>query len=141
MPTLVITVGIQGSGKSYFVDNTFKDIPGYLLTGNDRDGFNETRNKVHEALRNLKSIVIDNIHLEAKSRAELIEKFKDTHEIECHYFFSNNEISWQRVKERKNNKISKAMILNSLNSLEPPHKGEGYTKLYFHDEFFNVHEI
>jgi len=141
MPKLILTVGIQGAGKSYYVDHNFVENESLLITGNDRDPASELKRKINKAKNDKLSIVIDNMHHTLKSRKKRIKEFMDTHSIECHYFYSNNELSWKRVKERKTNKISKSKIKDCLISLEPPTLDEGYSRLFFHDESSKIHEI
>lgn len=131
--TLIINVGIPGSGKSTF---TKKYYPGFVYINSDTQTQKEIKQAIKEAISKDKSIVIDNTNSAIKKRKEFIDIFKNkSYKIICHHFDTDMDIAKHNNYYRafKSNDVIKRVpdvAYNVYNSrFEQPSINEGFDKI------------
>lgn len=132
MGTIVIMIGIQGSGKSEFYRQKFSENYEHISL----DELN-TRNKEQIAIDRCfslgKSMVIDNTNPTKAERKKYIAQAKENKYKVIGYFM---ESKLQPCIERNNRREGKAKIpvkaiAATSNKLELPNYSEGFDELYF----------
>ena len=71
---VILMVGVQGSGKSYFAEKHLRKQAGYVVISNDKTGGREKSLKLmKKALSDGKSVVIDNTHVNPEARQKFVD--------------------------------------------------------------------
>lgn len=132
MKTMVIMIGIQGSGKSEFCRRFFSNrfIRVNLDTLNTRN--NEMR-LISECISQGKDIVVDNTNPTKKERSKYINIGKENGYRIIGYFMQSRLqdcIARNNLRQGKAKIPAKAIAATS-NRLEMPDFNEGFDELYF----------
>lgn len=130
--TAIIFMGIQGSGKTYYYNQHFKDRYEHI----NLDELH-TRNKemiaIEACIANGKSLVIDNTNPTKKDRERYISKLKEAgYQVVGYFFESKVQDCIRRNAERTGKEcVPNMAIAATSNKLEMPSYDEGFDKLYF----------
>ena len=129
--TLVILMGLQGSGKSTFFAREFAD-KGFEHISLD---MLKTRRKEAEVLQdcidNTKDCVIDNTNPTKADRSRYIVPGKHSDFRVVGYFLQSKLADCLERNERRERKVQKKGILATFNKIEMPSLQEGFDELNF----------
>jgi predicted kinase len=131
---LVIFVGLQGSGKSTFYRSRFASTHFIIskdLMGGQRRGDRQKR-QLHDALRQGRSVVVDNTNPTAAERAELIAiGLGYGARILGYYFDVNIKDCLERNRQRTGKmRVPDVALFATRRKLQPPSYAEGFQELY-----------
>jgi len=129
---LIIFMGIQGSGKSTFYEEKFKD-GGYHRLNLDTLKTRKKEDPLFKTgLSNKLWLVIDNTNPTKADRERYIAPAKKAggYEIIGYYFMIDLERAMKR-NESRDRVVPKVGIYATLKKLERPSYAEGFDKLYF----------
>ena len=131
LSTMVILMGLQGSGKSTFFNTEFKD-KGYEHISMD---ILKTRRKEAERIQTCldknKSCVIDNTNPTKADRARYITPGKHCDFRVVGYFFQSKLADCLERNEKRERRVPKKGILATFNKIEMPSLDEGFDELNF----------
>lgn len=137
---VAILVGLQGAGKTTFFHQRLAATHVHVSKDNFRNNHRPGRRQRHlieEALREGRSVAVDNTNATAVDRAELIElakQFKAS--VDCYYFPPDVDGSLQRNSVRTGKaRVPDGVIHMTARRLEPPSLREGFNR------FFEVHLV
>ena len=132
---LVILVGLQASGKSTFAGQRFAGTHVYV----SKDAMRNARKKeprqrqlVEAALREGRSVVVDNTNPTLEDRAALIELGRAYGaEIVGYYFEPDLAASRERNRQREGRaRVPDVALYVTIKKLQPPRLAEGFDRLY-----------
>ena len=132
---VVLMVGVQGSGKSYFAETNFGKA-GYVIVSNDRTGGKEkSLNLMKKCLGDGKSVVIDNTHVNPEAREKYVDmasKFK----IPCRCFVMattlgqvKHNIVYREIIDKEHIHIGDPLINGYLKNYKEPTMEEGFNEI------------
>ena len=131
LATMVILMGLQGSGKSTFFATEFKG-KGYEHISLD---LLKTRRREAEILQkcidDTKNCVIDNTNPTKADRARYIVPGKHSDFRVVGYFLQSNLTKCLERNERRERQVPKKGILATFNKIEMPSLDEGFDELNF----------
>lgn len=135
---IVVLTGIQGSGKSSFYFEKFKDT--HVRINLDTLRINNTEYKakkeedklIEECIKNNKSIVIDNTNITIEKRKKYIDIAKANNcKIISYYINADIKTAIARNDLREGNaRVPKVALYTTLKKLVIPSKDEGFDELY-----------
>ena len=132
---LVILVGLQASGKSTFARQRFADTHAYVSKDamrNAREKELRQRRLVETALREGRSVVVDNTNPTPHDRAALIA-LGHAHgaEVVGYYFEPDLPASRERNRQREGlARVPEVALYVTARKLQPPAPAEGFDRLY-----------
>jgi len=132
---VIIMVGVQGSGKSFFAENYLAKA-GYTVISNDKTGSRDkSLNLMKKALSNGKSVVVDNTHVNPEARKKFID-LTNQFAIPCRCFTMNTSPSqvrhnliFREIAGKDHAHIGEAIINGYYSKFKPPTKEEGFTEI------------
>ena len=132
---VIIMVGVQGSGKSFFAENYLAKA-GYTVISNDKTGSRDkSLNLMKKALSNGKSVVVDNTHVNPEARKKFID-MTNQFAIPCRCFTMNTSPSqvrhnliFREIAGKDHAHIGEAIINGYYSKFKPPTKEEGFTEI------------
>ena len=131
LSTMVILMGLQGSGKSTFFNTEFKD-KGYEHISMD---ILKTRRKEAERIQTCldenRSCVIDNTNPTKADRARYITPGKHCDFRMVGYFLQSRLSDCLERNEKRERQVPKKGILATFNKIEMPSLDEGFDELNF----------
>ena len=131
LSTMVILMGLQGSGKSTFFNTEFKD-KGYEHISMD---ILKTRSKEAERIQTCldenRSCVIDNTNPTKADRARYITPGKHCDFRMVGYFLQSRLSDCLERNEKRERQVPKKGILATFNKIEMPSLDEGFDELNF----------
>lgn len=131
LSTMVILMGLQGSGKSTFFNTEFKD-KGYEHISMD---ILKTRSKEAERIQTCldenRSCVIDNTNPTKADRARYITPGKHCDFRVVGYFLQSRLSDCLERNEKRERQVPKKGILATFNKIEMPSLDEGFDELNF----------
>lgn len=138
-PSLILLVGIPGSGKTAYAhkyvaehpntihiasDNIRKELWGNeSIQGDPKEVFSLMKSRAIEALNNGKNVVYDATHMTRKDRADIISACPRFVKIECHIIWAPIETCIQRDAARERT-VGKAVIDRMLRRFQSPYYDE-----------------
>ena len=153
MATLYLTVGPQGSGKSfwakpYCTENNIlylssDEIRGQIGKGKwdqavNRQAFAIMTSKTKKTLKEGKDVLLDGTFAKKAWRKEYLDIGKENNaKIVCHYFtLVDKQVLLERIKGRvgvgTGVDISEEVLERYINMLQPPTIEEGFTEIIKH---------
>ncbi len=132
---MIIFTGIPGSGKSTFYKQNFQDT--HVLVSKDLMGNknkpHKQRVQIEEALKESKSIVVDNTNVTKEIRAELIELGKQYSAKIIGYYFESIPRYCLYLNSLRTGKakVPDVVIYKFNSQLEPQKYSEGFDELFF----------
>lgn len=159
-PSLILLVGIPGSGKTTYAEEILKDkyykdktihlssdkIRNELygdesIQGDPCEVFSLMQKRAVEALNNGLNVIYDSTAITRKDRAGIIAACPKFVKIHCHIIWSPIETCVKRdvIRERT---VGKAVIDKMLKRFQAPYYDEGFDNIYIHysDDNFNSEE-
>ena len=153
MSTLHITIGAQGSGKSFW-GKSFADQNGILYLSSDeirgqigkgnwdqtvnRTAFVIMSNKTKKSLKEGKDVLLDGTFAKKGWRKEFIAIGKENNsKIIAHFFtLTDKQILLERIKDRVSKgtgvDISEEVLDKYIKMIQPPTHEEGFTEIVSH---------
>jgi predicted kinase len=137
MPTeLVILVGLQGSGKSTFYRTFFAATHDWVSKDRLRNNRRPARRQLHlieEALREGRSVVVDNTNATAADRAELIALARSLGaRVVGYYFESRLDECLERNRQREGKaRVPDVALYATCKRLQVPTRAEGFDRLFY----------
>lgn len=133
---VVLLIGLQGAGKTTFFRHNFADTHQHISKDNFRNAANRDKRQLHllsVALKQQKSVVIDNTNPSPQSRADVIElaRRQGAHVI-GYYFQSQVQACLERNagREGKARVPDVAIFATSANMVLPRYE-EGFDQLFY----------
>lgn len=131
----VLMVGIQGSGKSQFCSKYFGQA-GYVIVSNDKTGSRDkSLQLMKKSLKDGKSVVVDNTHVNAEARQKFIDVSKSL-KIPCRCFVMatsigqvRHNIVYREIIDKDHVHIGDPLINGYLSKYQEPTKDEGYDEI------------
>nr|XP_022916240.1 uncharacterized protein F21D5.5 [Onthophagus taurus] len=146
---VIMMVGCQGSGKSYFYQQNIAPH-GYILINRDMLGSKEKCLRLlDEALKTGKCVTIDNTHPNKESRAQYLNVCKNYDvPVKCFVMkVPSKQIKhnnyFRTITDKNHAVISDILINTYLKNFQYPDLNEGFTKIYefeFNPKFKNVED-
>ena len=143
-PTLVLLVGIPGSGKTTYAKNYIEQTPNIIhlssdairkelygdenIQGNPADVFSLMQTRAVEALNNGIHVVYDATNITRKDRASIIDICPKFAQIECHIIWAPIETCIERDANRERT-VGKAVINRMLKKFQAPFYDEGIDEI------------
>ena len=144
-PTLVILVGIPGSGKTTYAENYIPDYPkeavhlssdsiraelygNESIQGNPAEVFSLMQKRAVEVLNNGYDVIYDATNITRKDRASIIGVCPNFAKIECHIVWAPIETCIERDSKRDRT-VGKEVIDRMLKRFQPPYYDEGIDKI------------
>lgn len=133
---VVLMVGVQGSGKSFFAER-YLGKQGYNVISNDKSGSRDrSLAQMKKALGNGKSVVVDNTHVNAEARqkfTEMARKFG----VKCRCFVMNtspshvkHNVAYREIVDQDGHAhIGEALLNSYWSKYKPPTKEEGFSDI------------
>lgn len=158
MPSLVLLVGLPGSGKSTYRSKIVDKLNNPVIASSDdiiddlcekagitySEGFHQFiktankifRNDVEDAIKNGNDLIIDRTNMTEKSRKPFIEMAQKSgyNEIIAYVFVVPDSELRRRLNSRAEEigkNIPNDVLKRMTNSYTAPSKQEGFTKIYF----------
>ena len=144
MAKLIITMGIQGSGKSTFIQNQLQDTDKWVsrdlirfnLLEDNEDYFKKEKQVVKQFMAEIeqglkdtkiKRVFADALNISKKSRAKIINRFRNlAEEIEIVWVQVPLDTAIARNEKRTGRaKLDKQILIDCYNRLEEPTEEEG----------------
>ena len=146
-PTLIMLVGIPGSGKSHFAQNYVKENDRFVIISSDAiraelfddesdqsdnaKVFKVAHSRIKHYLQEGVSVVFDATNISKKRRAAFLAELKN---IPCHKMavavMTPYEVCVQRNESRERS-VPKSAIRKMYLNWEPPYIGEGFDETFF----------
>ena len=139
-PTLILLVGIPGSGKTTYAESYIEDHSCIIhlssdkirkelwgdeaIQGDNNEVFSLMQSRAIEALNNGQSVVYDATNITRKDRSYIISLCPKFAKIECHVIWAPIEICIKRDAERERT-VGKAVIDKMLKRFQPVWFDEG----------------
>ncbi|HLL54870.1 MAG TPA: ATP-binding protein [Myxococcaceae bacterium] len=141
---LVIFIGLQGAGKSTFFQARFAKAHAYVskdLMRNNRDPNRRQGVLVEAALREGRSVVVDNTHPRVEDRAVLIALGRVHGARVVGYYFRPDLAGSLRRNAKREGKarVPNVAIFATRKRLQPPTPAEGFDALYVVEPTANHH--
>lgn len=152
-PSLILLVGIPGSGKSTYAKSYIPDCPKQVIhlssdsiraelygdesiQGNPADVFSLMQKRAVEALNNGNDVIYDATNITRKDRGGIIGICPKFAKIECHIIWAPIEECIKRDASRDRT-VGKAVIDRMLKKFQAPYYDEGIEeiKVIFPDNF------
>jgi predicted kinase len=136
MMELVILIGLQGSGKSTFYERRFAATHTYISRDRLRNNRRPRRREqelIRLALRDRRSVVVDNTHPTAADRAPIIALAREFGtRVIGFYFESRLEPCVARNRQREGkSRIPDVGVLATAKIFETPKPSEGFDELNY----------
>ena len=130
--TLVIMMGIQGSGKSTFYHRFLASEYGHINLDTLKTRYREST-AFSEAIANGENIAVDNTNPTKADRARYISAAKAAgYKIIGYFMESKLKVCMERNEKRDGKaKVPSKAIAATSNKLQMPSYDEGFDKLYF----------
>lgn len=151
-PTLILLVGIPGSGKTTYAESYIEDHPCTIhlssdkirkelwgdeaIQGDNNEVFSLMQSRAIEALNNGQSVVYDATNITRKDRSYIISICPKFAKIECHIIWAPIEICIKRDAERERT-VGKAVIDKMLKKFQAPYYDEGIDEIKIIKQNFN----
>ena len=153
-PTLILLVGIPGSGKTTYAETYIKKHPNTLhlssdkiraelwgneaTQGDNNEVFSLMQSRAIEALNNGQSVVYDATNVTRKDRAYIIALCPKFAKIECHIIWAPIETCIERDAARERT-VGKEVIDKMLKRFQPVYYDEGIDNIRIvRPHLFNV---
>ena len=143
-PSLILLVGIPGSGKSTYAEEYIKNNPNTIhlssdqireelwgneaTQGDNNEVFSLMQSRAIEALNNGQSVVYDATNVTRKDRAGIIAACPKFAKIECHIVWAPIEICIERDAARERT-VGKEVIDRMLKRFQSPYFDEGIDEI------------
>ena len=143
-PSLILLVGIPGSGKTTYAEKYIKDHPGTVhlssdkireelwgneaTQGDNNEVFSLMQSRAIEALNNGQSVIYDATNITRKDRSYIISLCPKFAKIECHIIWAPIETCIKRDAARKRT-VGKAVIDKMLKRFQAPFVDEGIDEI------------
>ncbi len=163
-PSLILLVGIPGSGKSTYAKKYIPDYPKQAvhlssdsiraelygnesIQGNPADVFSLMQKRAVEALNNGYDVLYDATNITRKDRAGIIGMCPKFAKIECHIIWAPIEVCIERDSKRERT-VGKEVIDRMLKRFQAPYYDEGislikivgpdyFNQTSYHNKCFN----
>ena len=134
---VILMVGVQGSGKSYFAEKHLRKQAGYVVISNDKTGGREKSLKLmKKALSDGKSVVIDNTHVNPEARQKFVDLATGKFAVPCRCFVmatspaqARHNIVFREIVDTEHDHIGEAIINGYYKKYVAPTKKEGFTDI------------
>lgn len=146
-PTLMMLVGLPGSGKSTWAKNYIYEHPDTAHMSSDAirkelfgdESIQENPEKVFglmhsrsiEALNSGKDVIYDATNMTRKDRSKIIEKCPNGVRIECHIIWEYIDICVKRDSKRER-VVGEEVINRMVRRFQAPFYDEGFEGIYIH---------
>lgn len=143
-PSLILLVGIPGSGKTTYAEKYIEEYESTIhlssdkirkelyndesIQGDPNEVFSLMQKRAVEALNNGKSVVYDATNMTRKDRAGIIAACPKFAKIECHIIWSPIETCIERDASRKRT-VGKEVIDRMLKRFQAPYYDEGVSEI------------
>jgi predicted kinase len=132
---VVLLIGLQGAGKSTFARSQLGDTHAYVsrdLLRNNRHPSQRQLQLIEEALREGRSVLVDNTHATLADRAAIVALGRQYGaRILGYYFPPNVAESLARNRARSGTaRVPPVAIYATANKFQPPTHEEGFDALY-----------
>lgn len=156
-PTLILCVGIPGSGKTTYAEKYVKEHENTIHLSSDRirlelwgneatqgdnnEVFSLMQSRAIEALNNGQNVVYDATNVTRKDRSYIIALCPKFAKIECHIIWAPIETCIERDAARERT-VGKEVIDRMLKKFQAPYYDEGFDGIYirYSDDNFNAKE-
>lgn len=139
-PSLILLVGIPGSGKTTYAEKYIEEHPNTIhlssdkiraelwgneaIQGDNNEVFSLMQSRAIEALNNGQNVVYDATNITRKDRSYIIALCPKFAKIECHIIWAPIETCIERDAERKRT-VGKEVIDRMLKRFQAPYFDEG----------------
>ena len=132
---VILMVGVQGSGKSFFVER-YLQTAGYHVVSNDKLGSRDkSLNVLKKILSSGKSAVVDNTHVNPEARDKFIKLAKQ-HNVSSRCFVMNtcpaqarHNITYREIIDKEHAHIGEPIINGYLSKYVEPTLDEGFKEI------------
>lgn len=154
-PSLILLVGIPGSGKTTYAEKYIKEHPNVThlssdkiraelwgneaTQGDNNEVFSLMQSRAIEALNNGQDVVYDATNITRKDRSYIIALCPKFVKIECHIVWASIEACIERDAARERT-VGKAVIDRILKRFQAPYYDEGIDEIKIILPEFNVYE-
>lgn len=143
-PSLILLVGIPGSGKTTYAEKYVEKYPGTVhlssdkiraelwgneaTQGDNNEVFSLMQSRAIDALNNGQSVVYDATNITRKDRSYIITLCPKFAKIECHIIWSKIETCVVRDQMRDRN-VGREVIYRMLKRFQAPYYDEGFNEI------------
>lgn len=144
IPSLILLVGIPGSGKTTYAEKYIKDNPNTVhlssdkireelwgneaTQGDNNEVFSLMQSRAIEALNNGQNVVYDATNITRKDRSYIIALCPKFVKIECHIIWASIETCIERDAARERT-VGKEVIDRMLKRFQAPYYDEGIDEI------------
>jgi len=156
-PTLILLVGIPGSGKTTYAEKYIKEHPNTIhlssdkiraelwgdevTQGDNNEVFSLMQSRAIEALNNGQSVVYDATNITRKDRSYIISLCPKFVKIECHIVWAPISYCIYRDEFMRDRTVGKSVIDRMLKRFQAPYYDEGIDEIkLIVPEDFNIKE-